>query len=359
MSVLKRLKKHIKQLRKHISAFFKLRRIELLAKQGNQAAQENAHALQETQRTLDELQATFRRELDFLHQSFHDKLEQADTEHKTWVKARLADKTLRDTEVSRRLAQILSDQDIQRAQKPLNAPQEALSRRTDDLETFLDTFYNCLENRFRGSHEVIANRLRVYQPDIEAAVHRTHGKPVLDLACGRGEWLSLMRELEIEATGVDINAVQIADAQADGLKAYHRDVFEALEEAEDNSLSVISAHHFIEHISFADLAWVTLEAQRVLAPGGLLLFETPNPENLIVGATNFYIDPTHTHPLPWQLLEVLFDTAGFENIETRRLHPGDNFDAMRSDPHVHAEIARLLFGPQDLTILGMKPLATE
>ena len=104
---------------------------------------------------------------------------------------------------------------------------------------------------------------------------------------------------------------------------------------------------------------MTQESLRALAPGGVLLFETPNPENLIVGATNFHIDPTHKHPLPWQVLETLFDTAGFQNVDLRRLHPGGNFDAMLAEPHVHGEIARLLFGPQDLAILGMKPVPVE
>jgi len=342
----------LKRFKKYVSAFFKLGQTHRLAKEAK-------HAAQETQKTLDELQAMFRREMDTLQRDFTERLEAANREQQTAFKAQLEDKTLRDREVSRRLARILSSRGKHRTENSSKAPQQALDRGSEDLQTFLDTFYNCLENRFRGSHEIISNRLRAYQPDVEAAVSRTNGKPALDLACGRGEWLGLMRELGVDATGVDINAVQIASAEAENLKAYHKDAFEALKEAEDDSLSVISAHHFIEHISFPDLAWMTLEAQRALAPGGLLLFETPNPENIIVGATNFYIDPTHEHPLPWQLLEVLFDTAGFQSIETRRLHPGDNFDAMRSEPLVHAEIAQLLFGPQDLAILGMKPLATE
>ncbi|RXV58633.1 class I SAM-dependent methyltransferase [Roseovarius sp. A46] len=349
----------LKRLEKYISAFFKLGRIERIAKEGNRAAQENAHRLEEARRSLDAFQTTFRREMDAMHGDLRKKMEETAREQQASFEAYLADKSVRDRELSHRLAKILTDQSRPRTPRPSQDPAKASEKQSERLDAFLDTFYNCLENRFRGNHAVIANRLRVYQADVEAAVERTEGKPALDLACGRGEWLSLMRDFGIEATGVDINAVQIASAQANNLKALHKDAFEALAEAEDNSLSVISAHHFIEHISFRDLAWVTLEAQRILAPGGVLLFETPNPENIIVGATNFYIDPTHKHPLPWQLLEVLFDTAGFQNIETRRLHPGDNFEAMRSEPNVHAEIAHLLFGPQDLAILGTKPQATE
>ena len=85
-----------------------------------------------------------------------------------------------------------------------------------------------------------------------------------------------------------------------------------------------------------------------------MIFETPNPRNLIVGAHTFNFDPTHIRPLPPEVLEILLETVGLSDIEIRPLHPSDTLDSMvnarRLDPH----IATLLFGPQDYAILGVR-----
>lgn len=337
-----------KRLEQYVSAFFKLGRIERIAKQADRTAAKNAVRAEEIFDVL-----THR--LNEAAREQNARLE----EQTAWIKGRLAEHALHDNELSRRLDGLAHDSGSRGAEHsqptPPKQPREPAAV-SEGLQLFLDTFYNRLENRFRGSREEILERLRVYQPDVIGASSRTGGKPVLDLACGRGEWLGLMRDLNIEATGVDINEVQISSALEENLSAHHKDAFEALRDAESDSLSVISAHHFIEHISFSQLAWLVLEAQRALAPGGLLLLETPNPANLIVGSTNFYIDPTHKHPLPSQLLETLFDTAGFKDVEMRYLHPGGNLEEMQSQPGVNPEIAQLLFGPQDLAVLGKKPV---
>lgn len=343
-----------KRLELYVSAFFKLGRIERIAKHADRAATKNAARAEDIFETLTNRLIDANREQNAQTVEQTAKLE----ELKVWIKGRLAEHALHDNELSRRLDRLTHDgrasvSELPQTTKPAQPKQP--DEISDGLQLFLDTFYNRLENRFRGSREDILDRLRVYQTDVVDATERTGGKPVLDLACGRGEWLGLMRDLGIEASGVDINEVQIASAQEENLSAHYKDAFDALRETESDSLSVISAHHFIEHISFPQLAWLVLEAQRALAPGGLLLLETPNPANLIVGSTNFYIDPTHKHPLPSQLLETLFDTAGFEDVEIRHLHPGGNLEEMLSQPNVNPEIARLMFGPQDLAILGRKP----
>lgn len=356
----------VKRLEQYISAFFKLGRIERIAKHADRTSVKNAARLEEIFEvlTLRIIEATREQNAQMAEQNVqmakqYAVLEEHNAkleEHKTWMKGRLAEHALHDNELSRRLDRISRNGTSSSSEQSQPVQSHQSDTVSESLQLFLDTFYNRLENRFRGSREEILDRLRIYQPDVVDAVDKTGGKPVLDLACGRGEWLGLMRDLNIEATGVDINEVQIASAQDDDLNAHHKDAFEALRETESDSLSVISAHHFIEHISFPQLSWLVLEAQRALAPGGLLLLETPNPANLIVGSTNFYIDPTHKHPLPSQLLEVLFDTAGFQDIEIRHLHPGGNLEEMLSQPNVNPEIARLLFGPQDLAVLGRKPI---
>lgn len=224
------------------------------------------------------------------------------------------------------------------------------------FEAFLERYYNRLEARWRGSRADIRQRLSVYLPEVEAAFIRSGNLPVLDLGCGRGEWLELMRERRIRAIGVDPNRMQIGEARELGLDARAQTAAEALAEAGDNSVSAITAHHLIEHLPFRDVAWIVREALRVLAPGGVLIFETPNPRNILVGASSFYNDPTHIAPLPDTVLTTLFDCAGFNPVEARPLHPHERFDEFRQNPGFSEELAHILFGPQDLAVLGHKPV---
>ena len=226
---------------------------------------------------------------------------------------------------------------------------------SDGFEAFKDSFYHRLENRYRGSVEEIADRLRIYLPDVEAAVMRTGGKPVMDIGCGRGEWLGLLKRAGIEGFGVDTNAVQIEAAKEQGLDVRLGDALKALADQPDDSLALISAHHLVEHLPFDAVAWIAREAGRVLAPGGVLLFETPHTRNVLVGATTFHTDPTHLKPMPEQVLTVLFDTAGFDPVEVRALNPHERFSEFLEAPNFNDELAFLLFGPQDLAVLGTKP----
>lgn len=227
---------------------------------------------------------------------------------------------------------------------------------SEGFETFKDQFYHRLENAYRGSREEIIGRLRIYLSEVETAVQRSGGKPVMDLGCGRGEWLEVLRDGGLEAFGVDPNPVQIAEAQELSLDVRQGDAVTALAEAEEGSVSVITAHHLIEHLPFDTVAWITREALRVLAPGGLLLFETPDTRNVLVGATTFHTDPTHLKPMPEQVMSVLLETAGFDPVEVRHINAHHRFDEFLAKPDMNDELAFLLFGPQDLTVLGTKPL---
>ena len=327
----------LKRFERYISAFFKLGRIERIAKQAHQASQENAAK-------FTDLEHKQRAQLN---------------EQNAWIKGRLAEQSLYSTELSRRLDKLLLARGSLIARDAEPEPEKEHGTTSDGFQFFLDTFYNRLENRFRGSREDIHNRLRVYLPDVEAATIRTRGKPVLDLGCGRGEWLQLMREVDIPAVGVDLNAPQLSDARDAGLDVKEMSALSALAEAEDNSLSVISAHHLIEHIPFTDVAWITREAVRVLAPGGLLIFETPNPRNVLVGATSFHNDPTHLRPYTDPVLSTIFETTGYHPVEARFLHPHERLDEFLARPGFDPELVHLLFGPQDLAIIGQKPSVTS
>lgn len=262
------------------------------------------------------------------------------------------------TDLSRRVDQIAQSggagaEDLSTPAAPVALPS------SEGFEAFKDSFYHRLENRYRGSVEEIADRLRIYLPDVEAAVMRTGGKPVMDIGCGRGEWLGLLKRAGLEGFGVDTNAVQIEAAKEQGLDVRLGDALKALAGQPDDSLALISAHHLVEHLPFDAVAWIAREAQRVLAPGGVLLFETPHTRNVLVGATTFHTDPTHLKPMPEQVLTVLFDTAGFDPVDVRALNPHERFSEFLETPDFNDELAFLLFGPQDLAVLGTKPKTNE
>lgn len=181
------------------------------------------------------------------------------------------------------------------------------------------TFYRAFEDRYRGSREVIKERLAAYRPFLQA-LHAQRPQPqALDLGCGRGEWLELLGEQGFKAHGVDLDEGMLEACRERGLQAEHTDAIASLRAHRDDSLDLVSAFHLVEHIPFEVLQTLISEALRVLRPGGLLIMETPNPENLSVGAHSFYLDPSHEKPLPPQLLGFLADYAGFQRQRTVRL----------------------------------------
>jgi O-antigen chain-terminating methyltransferase len=224
----------------------------------------------------------------------------------------------------------------------------------DGLDALLASFYNTLQDRYRGSREEIKGRLQKYLPDVHSVVASAR-KPVLDLGAGRGEWLELLAAEGLAAEGVDTNAIQIGEA-ADWNIVIHNDDFRAfLSKCPPASFAVISAFHLVEHLAFDTLTWLAREAMRVLTPDGLLLIETPNPRNVLVGATTFHADPTHIKPLPPEVLETLFESIGFHPVEVRLVHPHEKLEVFLRERRVDAEIAYLLFGAQDTAVLAHKP----
>jgi SAM-dependent methyltransferase len=189
--------------------------------------------------------------------------------------------------------------------------------------TFED-IYRRFEDRFRGSREEIKQRLNVYLPllDCVASDLRTTG-PAFDLGCGRGEWLELLSEHGWRVTGVDLNAGMAKVATDLKLSVRAMDAIEFLRSQPDASASVVSAFHLVEHVPIEYLIDLLSECCRVLAETGLLILETPNPENLIVGTWSFHMDPTHNKPLPPLLLEFLVQNTGFEDTAIVRLNGSD------------------------------------
>ncbi|MEX1213617.1 methyltransferase domain-containing protein [Saccharospirillum sp.] len=182
-----------------------------------------------------------------------------------------------------------------------------------------DGFYRALEDKFRGAREDIKQRVSVYLSFVQPIAERNPGVPALDLGCGRGEWLEVLKAAEIAGHGIDQDAGMLDGCQVLGLSVEQGDAIAYLGAQPDASRICISLIHVVEHIPFDSLREIVAEAKRVLVPDGILIMETPNPENYTVGSCNFYMDPTHRNPLPPPLLAFVPEYYSYERVKVLRL----------------------------------------
>ncbi|MFQ5526322.1 MAG: class I SAM-dependent methyltransferase [Thermoanaerobaculia bacterium] len=242
---------------------------------------------------------------------------------------------------------------------------EGPSARSDLAQAVADEKYLEFEAQFRGSEQDIAGRLEPYLETL-----RGRGE-VLDLGCGRGEALEVLTASGIQCSGVDSNVEMVSRCREKGFEAEVGDLFSALESREEGSLGAIVSFHVIEHLPARELERLTRLAWRALAPGGVLVLETPNPVSVVVGASRFWIDPTHERPVHPESLKTLLELNGFEPVERFDLQPFDEEDRL---PEIGTEglpeeisllverinrlrdrIDELLFGFQDFGLIAHKP----
>ena len=218
-------------------------------------------------------------------------------------------------------------------------------------------------DRFRGSTVDVTAKLIGYLPDVRrvvgpAAGFGATGAGVVDVGSGRGEWLALLRESGVPASGVDANLEFVDAARARGLDVVHGDAATHLLGLPAGSVDMVTAFHLIEHLDVETLLALLAAARHAVRPGGCVLLETPNPSNLRMAACDFYNDPTHRSPLPPDLTEYLVSASGFDEVEVRPLNPNRSaFEPADSGPCQHVErlVVDALFGAQDYAVLGYKP----
>lgn len=200
--------------------------------------------------------------------------------------------------------------------------------------------------RFRGPQEHVKQSQRWYVERFRGCRH------VIDLGCGRGEFLELMAEAGIPARGVDLSEECIALVRAKGLTAEQADVFDFLASAADHSLDGIFCAHLVEHLPPERLPRLIELAAAKLCRGGLIAVETPNPGCLAALAAHFYADPTHVRPVPASLLVFYLEEAGFGGIEVRPLAPAaDSFPALAELPEAFRSA---FFGGLDYAVLARR-----
>lgn len=239
----------------------------------------------------------------------------------------------------------------------VQAPADACLPREETTlpQDMVDAYYLAFEEACRGSEDSVLTHLQQYQPQWQQAL--AVGHRALDLGCGRGEWLALLARQGFEAQGVDLNISMIDHCRQAGLNVEHADILTALRSRPDDSHALVSAFHIAEHLPFDALYALVDEARRILVPGGVLIIETPNPENLLVGSHTFYHDPTHRNPLTPTALTFLLTYHGLAEVEVRRFNPYPESAKVPGNDPLTERVNGHLCGPQDFAVVGVKVAA--
>lgn len=206
--------------------------------------------------------------------------------------------------------------------------------------------YGRFAERFRGTEEYVKSGLQFYLPFFAAC------REVLDIGCGRGEFLELMREAGVAARGIDLGGESVDLCRYKGLQAEAADLFAYLADLPASSLDGIYCAQVVEHLAPSRLPEMIRLAAACLERGGVLAIETPNPECLAIFTSHFYLDPTHTRPVPPALLAFYMEEYGLGLIEVHRRSPAvASMPALASLPQ---DFREAFFGGLDYAIVGRK-----
>jgi SAM-dependent methyltransferase len=232
-----------------------------------------------------------------------------------------------------------------------------------------DEFYKHFEDKFRGDPLALIDRLsRRYRTRLESVFNErlngtleTSVPVIMDLGCGRGEFLNLARDIGYKTIGVDFGSAMVREAQQRGHEVYRSDILSFLKTSPDASYDVISMFHVIEHCQASYSFQVFAEAARTLKAGGVLVVETPSIFSLWVTARQFYLDPTHTQPVHPEYMSFMAFNVGFSNTELIEFdaveHDAAAALAANSSGPLAKEFRKLekwLYGPQDVSIWAIK-----
>ncbi len=227
--------------------------------------------------------------------------------------------------------------------------------------------YFQLERHFRGTEEEVRARQRFYLPLFRGR------KNLLDIACGRGEFLELMREAGAGCRGVDLSPDMVGCCLEKGLDAVEADAFRYLETVPDGSLDGIFCAQFVEHLEPQAYIHLVSRCAAKLAPAGILAVETQNPECLAIFSKTFFLDPTHVRPVPPAQMRFLFAEAGLRKITTHFLSPAAGglavipqlesqvieADALQAWNAAVIEFNETYFGGMDYAVIGYRAAAAS
>ncbi len=224
--------------------------------------------------------------------------------------------------------------------------------------------YVAFEMRHRGPEDLIKERQKVY-----LSYFKGKGAPIMDIGCGRGEFLELLEEIGEEAIGVELNREMVELCLKKGLDVHYSEGLSFLENLPDSSLGGILSAHLIEHLELPQIKKLIELAYKKLIPGGYLVIETPNPQCLSTFSGPFYLDITHIRPIHPEALSHLLDTYGFLEVHTKFLSPFPDEAKLEEIPYVDFEewdrivdkininirkLNGLLYTYQDYAVIGRR-----
>jgi O-antigen chain-terminating methyltransferase len=219
--------------------------------------------------------------------------------------------------------------------------------------------YFVFENHFRGARWHVKKTLEQYIPYFSGK------EPVVDLGCGRGEFLELLKQNQIEAVGVDLYPEFVDYCNMKGLSALADDALAYVSNMPNDSVGGLFASQLAEHLETNQLVSLCGQAYRKLRPDGCFILETPNPTSLAIYTNWFYVDPTHIKPVHPKTLEYFLRQAGFKDVETlftEQSKPDYRLPLLDGE-HIHNlaqfndginAVSDLLFGSQDYAIIARK-----
>lgn len=191
----------------------------------------------------------------------------------------------------------------------------------------LDSFkYLGFENEFRGAPDEIRRRLEAYLPLFEGR------SDVLDMGCGRGEFLDLLRSRGIPSRGIDINDAMVEETRARGLSADKADALSYLSALPDESLGGLFAAQVIEHLQPDYLMALVEVAARKIRPGGIIVLETINPTCWVAFFESYIRDLTHVRPLHPETMQYLLRVSGFSPVRVSYSSPVEETARLASAP---------------------------
>jgi len=218
-----------------------------------------------------------------------------------------------------------------------------------------DALYVSCEDQCCGTRADIKKRLRVYLPILQEAQLGSKTRPILDMGCGHGEWLELLQETGLWGQGVDRNRVLVEQCQRRGLGVVEGDVLTYLGRLPDASLGAVTGFHILEHLPLEVLIKLLDETVRVLTSGGVAIFETTNPQNVLVRSQNFYLNPTHRNPLLSSIIKLMTEARGLCQVQIFELHSYPEASCVQeANLDVAQRFNEYFYGPQGYAVVGWK-----
>jgi 2-polyprenyl-3-methyl-5-hydroxy-6-metoxy-1,4-benzoquinol methylase len=321
----------------------------------------HAKALQTMQAQLTAFEQQMRQREDMLaahaetrQEHLNEWLESLDQQQKIGLQS-MRERVSRAERKLRRVLYVLTDE--QMAGEKLKIERKVMPSLA--LEPNFDYFG--FEEKFRGSEEDIKARQRAYLEYFQEQ------NDILDIGCGRGEFLELLGEAGIKVKGVDLDLDMVLYCREKGLDVVQEDGFAYLDSLPDEALGGIFAAQVIEHLESAQIIELVKLCRRKLRPGGILILETLNPKCLMIFAESFYMDFSHIKPIHPEAMKFLFESMGFLNVELKFSAPVEPSKRILTLPNPEVpgttverfnrsleQLNELLYGFQDYAVIGRK-----